>query len=48
MQRRMLKAQIKVVAQGGDPVGINFDPDKALVTVRSGNFYKTQSSANQT
>ena len=48
MQRRMLKAQIKVVAQGGDPVGVNTDPDKALVTVRSGNFYKTQSSANQT
>ena len=48
MQRRMLKAQIKVVAQGGDPVGVNFDPDKALVTVLSGNFYKTQSSVNQT
>jgi hypothetical protein len=32
MQRRMLKAQIKVVAQ-----------DKALVTVLSGNFYKTHS-----
>jgi len=39
MQRRMLKAQIKVVAQGGDPVGVKFDPDEALVTVSSGNFF---------
>jgi len=48
MQRRMLKAQIKVVAQGGDPVGVKFDPDEALVTVSSGNFYKTHSFVNQT
>ncbi len=39
MQRRILKQQIKVVAEGGDPMGVNFDPVKALVKLRSGNFY---------
>ena len=48
MQRRMLKAQIKLVAQGADPIGVAFDPDEALVTVRSGNFYKTPPVLNQT
>jgi hypothetical protein len=48
MQRRMLKAQIKVVAQGGDPVGVKFDPDEALVTVSSGNFYKAHSLVYRT
>ena len=45
MQRRMLKAQIKVVAEGGDPVGVSFDPNKALVKVRSGNFYNAPQPA---
>ena len=39
MQRRILKAQIKVVAEGGDPMGVNFDSSKALIKLRSGNFY---------
>ena len=39
MQRRMLKAQIRVVAEGGDPIGVTFDPAKPPVNVRSGNFY---------
>ena len=39
MQRRMLKAQIRVVAEGGDPVGVTFDPAPPPVNVRSGNFY---------
>lgn len=39
LQRRMLKAQIRIVAQGGDPVGAAFDPGQALVTLPSGNFY---------
>jgi len=39
MQRRMLKQQVKTVKEGGDPIGINFHPDKALVRIRSGNFY---------
>jgi phenylpropionate dioxygenase-like ring-hydroxylating dioxygenase large terminal subunit len=45
MQRRMLKAQIKVVAEGGDPIGVEFDQSKALVTLRSGNFYKSTQPA---
>ena len=32
MQRRMLKAQIRVVAEGGDPVGVTFDSAPPLVT----------------
>jgi hypothetical protein len=45
MQRRMLKAQIKIVAEGGDPIGVEFDQSKALVTLRSGNFYKSTQPA---
>ena len=39
LQRRMLKAQIKVVEEGRDPIGVCFDPAKGLVKLRSGNFY---------
>jgi nitrite reductase/ring-hydroxylating ferredoxin subunit len=39
MLRRMLLEQMKVVANGGDPVGVTFDPDKAVVVSRSGNFF---------
>jgi phenylpropionate dioxygenase-like ring-hydroxylating dioxygenase large terminal subunit len=45
MQRRMLKAQIKLVAEGGDPVGVTFDPRSAVVNVRSGNFYSAHQNA---
>jgi phenylpropionate dioxygenase-like ring-hydroxylating dioxygenase large terminal subunit len=37
--RRMMKQQIKVVADGGDPLGVVFDEARAMVNVRSGNFY---------
>jgi phenylpropionate dioxygenase-like ring-hydroxylating dioxygenase large terminal subunit len=40
MQRRMLMQQMEAVAKGGDPLGVTFDPAKALVKVRSGNFYR--------
>jgi nitrite reductase/ring-hydroxylating ferredoxin subunit len=40
MQRRMLEQQIALVAQGGDPLGVTYDEDKATVHVRSGNFYR--------
>jgi nitrite reductase/ring-hydroxylating ferredoxin subunit len=39
MQRRILKAQMKIVAEGGDPFGVSYDPAKAMIKVRSGNFY---------
>ena len=45
MQRRMLKSQIKVVAEGGNPIGVVFDDAQALVTVRSGNFYNAPQPA---
>jgi len=45
MQRRMLKAQIRVVSEGGDPVGVSFDSAPPLVNVRSGNFYNAPQPA---
>jgi phenylpropionate dioxygenase-like ring-hydroxylating dioxygenase large terminal subunit len=39
MLRRMMKKQIAIVAEGGDPLGVHFDEDKALVKIRSGNFF---------
>jgi hypothetical protein len=40
MQRRMLMQQMEVVAKGGDPAGVSFDPAQAVVRIRSGNFYR--------
>ena len=40
MQRRLLLQQMEVVAKGGDPLGVAFEPEKSLVKVRSGNFYR--------
>lgn len=37
--RRMMRQQIQIVADGGDPLGVHYDPAQALVHVRSGNFY---------
>ena len=45
LQRRMLEKQIEIVANGGDPAGVAFDPAKALVKVRSGNFFRTVQAA---
>jgi hypothetical protein len=45
LQRKLLEKQIEVVAQGGDPVGVTFAPAKALVHVRSGNFYRATRAA---
>jgi len=41
MQRRLLMQQIEIVAKGGDPLGVNFDPAQELVKIRSGNFYRS-------
>jgi len=40
MQRRTLEQQIRKVQEGGDPIGVTFDPAKALVKVPSGNFFR--------
>lgn len=40
MLRRLLKRQIKAVRDGGDPIGVAFDPAHALYRVGSGNFYR--------
>jgi phenylpropionate dioxygenase-like ring-hydroxylating dioxygenase large terminal subunit len=40
MLRRLMKQQIELVQKGGDPLGVHFDPAKAVVKVEAGNFYK--------
>jgi hypothetical protein len=47
MQRKILQQQIEVVAQGGDPLGVAFDPERALVRVRSGNFYRAARATSE-
>jgi len=39
MQRRMLQKQCEIVAGGGNPAGVEFSADEALVKIKSGNFY---------
>jgi len=43
--RRILKAQTKIVGEGGDPIGVAFDPSRAFVKIRSGNFYSAPQHA---
>lgn len=38
MLRRMLQKQLEVVAAGGDPAGVSFDPDAPPVAFTAGNF----------
>lgn len=38
MVRRQFKQQVRVVAEGGDPVGVEFDESRALVELRAGNY----------
>ena len=45
MQRRMLKANVEIVAAGGDPLGVRFAAADATVVVPSGNFYKGSKAA---
>lgn len=39
MLRRFLREQIQVVMDGGDPIGVSFDPDEPPAKVDSGNFF---------
>jgi phenylpropionate dioxygenase-like ring-hydroxylating dioxygenase large terminal subunit len=36
--RRMLEAQLEVVAHGGEPLGVTHDPAKEMVRLEAGNF----------
>ena len=38
MVRRQFLEQVRVVASGGDPVGVSFDPDEPPVSLRAGNY----------
>jgi nitrite reductase/ring-hydroxylating ferredoxin subunit len=38
MVRRLFKQQVRIVAEGGDPVGVEFDESNALVRVEAGNY----------
>ena len=40
MCRRMLAQQIKIVQEGGDPLGVNFDPAQQVVVLEAGNFFQ--------
>jgi hypothetical protein len=40
MLRRLLRRQIMVVQDGGDPIGVTFDPRSALNKCGAGNFFR--------
>jgi hypothetical protein len=41
MLRRLLRQQVRIVQEGGDPIGVTYDPAKALCCTEGGNFYRT-------
>ena len=41
MLRRLLHKQVGIVAAGGDPAGVFFDPDAPPVKFSAGNFLET-------
>jgi phenylpropionate dioxygenase-like ring-hydroxylating dioxygenase large terminal subunit len=43
MLRRLLRRQIKTVREGGDPIGVTFDPAKAVNKVSAGNYKRNPS-----
>ena len=45
MLRRMMAKQTKLVAQGGDPVGLRFDADDDLVRIEGGNYFEGAADA---
>jgi hypothetical protein len=38
MLRRLIREQIRVVQNGGDPIGVTFHPDEAFKRVGAGNY----------
>jgi phenylpropionate dioxygenase-like ring-hydroxylating dioxygenase large terminal subunit len=47
MIRRRLREQIRLVQQGGDPIGVTFDPKKAVYKAGAGNFYRTAAAPHE-
>ena len=47
MLRRQIRQQIKIVQDGGDPIGVSFDPNK-VNEVGAGNFYRQIDSEIET
>jgi hypothetical protein len=45
MMRRLLKEQMKLVAEGGDPINVAYDLAKATIKVPSGNFFRKAEAA---
>ena len=42
MLRRMLQAQLDAVAQGSDPIGVNFDPGAPPIMFEAGNYIREE------
>jgi hypothetical protein len=40
MLRRLLRQQIRLVQEGGDPIGVTFDARNALFKTEGGNFFR--------
>ena len=40
MLRKLIKKQIRIVRDGGDPIGVVFDPKDVVQKVGSGNYYR--------
>jgi len=40
MLRRLMREQIRLVAKGEDPIGVTFDPAKAINKVGAGNYFQ--------
>lgn len=42
MLRRLMTQQIKLVKNGGDPVGVVFDDDRCLIKIAAGNYFEAK------
>ena len=40
MLRKLIRKQIRIVRDGGDPIGVVFDPKDVVQKVGSGNYYR--------
>ena len=44
MLRRRLREQVRLVRDGGDPIGVHFDPDAPSYRIGAGNFYRDRAA----